>query len=348
MPLADPAPARHPSAGPALGIDISPSAAVELYWATALSDDGSFYSDHPLLDELASSHGRLMQRISRLWGYSFASCTPGKDCRVSALPEVLVLADRTGALASSDFEELLGALAEAAPRRSAPPRLGSEPAADRKVIRDRLTALAADARLRRSWLGVLADVAAELSPRWVQIGRAVSQRACRARSSQLTWNDDLSVIRQWASSDYGGLLDKVLERAVTENQAVQVVPSYLSGRGMLFDLPRHVLLGVPAQAGPKESRARAEPLARSLKALSDPTRLAIADYLVAAPHTVGELASDFGLAQPTVSRHIQILREAGLLAEVRQGSSVLLSADQDAIALLMSEVSSALVTRASR
>lgn len=352
MPLAEPpggddqvAPPGPPST------TVAPSAAVELYWATAVSEDGTFYAEHALLRDLQQRRPDLVAGIRDFWGHLFDACCngnvngTGRRARTASFPELLVLADAAGTIDCADFDRLLASLAAAASRPLPPPRLGSETAADRRVIGERLAILADNPATRRAWLAQLESVAAEVTPRWEQVGRAVSQRACRARSSQLPWADDVSMVQEWAGSDYGGLLDRVLRQAGADAQPILVVPSYLSGRGVLFDLPRHLLVGLPAQPGPKESLARAEPLAKAIKALSDPTRLAMVDYLVGAPRTVGELARDFGLAQPTVSRHVRLLRDAGLLTQTRSGNSVVLGTDREAVAALMGEVSAALVTR---
>jgi DNA-binding transcriptional ArsR family regulator len=51
--------------------------------------------------------------------------------------------------------------------------------------------------------------------------------------------------------------------------------------------------------------------------LSDPTRRKILDLLSVRERLVGELVEEIGLSQPAVSKHLRVLREAGLV-EVRQ------------------------------
>lgn len=48
-------------------------------------------------------------------------------------------------------------------------------------------------------------------------------------------------------------------------------------------------------------------------ALADPTRRAILQRLAAGEATVTELAEPFDVAQPTISRHLRVLEEAGLI-----------------------------------
>jgi DNA-binding transcriptional ArsR family regulator len=48
-------------------------------------------------------------------------------------------------------------------------------------------------------------------------------------------------------------------------------------------------------------------------ALADPTRRAMLSLLCGRPHDVGELVVALGISQPTVSKHLRVLREAGLV-----------------------------------
>jgi DNA-binding transcriptional ArsR family regulator len=48
-------------------------------------------------------------------------------------------------------------------------------------------------------------------------------------------------------------------------------------------------------------------------ALADPTRRAILQRLAEGEATVSELAEPFDVAQPTISRHLRVLEDAGLI-----------------------------------
>ena len=54
-----------------------------------------------------------------------------------------------------------------------------------------------------------------------------------------------------------------------------------------------------------------------LRALADESRRTLVDTLASGPATAGELAALLPIARPGVSRHLRVLREAGLV-EVRQ------------------------------
>ena len=55
----------------------------------------------------------------------------------------------------------------------------------------------------------------------------------------------------------------------------------------------------------------------TLEALADPTRRRIVELLGQAPMRAGAVAHQFTLAAPTVSRHLRVLRRAGLIEELR-------------------------------
>jgi ArsR family transcriptional regulator len=61
-------------------------------------------------------------------------------------------------------------------------------------------------------------------------------------------------------------------------------------------------------------------LAATFKALADPTRVAIVNRLAAGECCVCDLTAAFELSQPTVSHHLRILRDAGLVEAERRGT----------------------------
>jgi ArsR family transcriptional regulator len=62
-------------------------------------------------------------------------------------------------------------------------------------------------------------------------------------------------------------------------------------------------------------------LAAQFKALADPTRVGIVNTLAQADEVcVCNLTAVFQLSQPTISHHLRILREAGLVESSRRGT----------------------------
>jgi len=52
----------------------------------------------------------------------------------------------------------------------------------------------------------------------------------------------------------------------------------------------------------------------TLAAVTEPARRRILDLLLAGERPVGELVAELAMSQPAVSRHLRVLREAGLVA----------------------------------
>ncbi|TVT43274.1 winged helix-turn-helix transcriptional regulator [Hymenobacter setariae] len=55
------------------------------------------------------------------------------------------------------------------------------------------------------------------------------------------------------------------------------------------------------------------------KALHDPTRRAILELLREGPLTAGDIAEQFHLSKPTISHHLDLLRQAELVTSHKQG-----------------------------
>jgi ArsR family transcriptional regulator len=72
---------------------------------------------------------------------------------------------------------------------------------------------------------------------------------------------------------------------------------------------------------PDLARAEAERTAKVAKALGDPIRMQLVDVLRkhAGKVCVCELVPLFDLSQPTVSHHLKVLREAGIVGSERRG-----------------------------
>jgi ArsR family transcriptional regulator len=60
----------------------------------------------------------------------------------------------------------------------------------------------------------------------------------------------------------------------------------------------------------------------AFRALADETRRQILDLLRAGPRTSGEIADQFQSSWPTISRHLAVLRAAGLVVSERRGQAI--------------------------
>ncbi|HUY60005.1 MAG TPA: metalloregulator ArsR/SmtB family transcription factor [Solirubrobacteraceae bacterium] len=67
-------------------------------------------------------------------------------------------------------------------------------------------------------------------------------------------------------------------------------------------------------------------------ALAHPLRREVVERLSAGPATVGELTRDFAVTKPTISRHLRVLEEAGVVSRVIDGRNHRLTLRPQALA----------------
>ncbi|MCC6963501.1 MAG: winged helix-turn-helix transcriptional regulator [candidate division Zixibacteria bacterium] len=72
----------------------------------------------------------------------------------------------------------------------------------------------------------------------------------------------------------------------------------------------------------KKTQARFEARARIIKAMAHPTRLFVVDRLAQREHCVCELTELVGADTSTVSKHLSILKAAGIVADEKRGAQV--------------------------
>ena len=76
------------------------------------------------------------------------------------------------------------------------------------------------------------------------------------------------------------------------------------------------------------------------KALSDPTRRKILELLNDQSLNAGEIADYFRITKPSISHHLTILKNSGLIIDERQGQNIVYSLDmtvfQDVMSWFMS------------
>ena len=60
----------------------------------------------------------------------------------------------------------------------------------------------------------------------------------------------------------------------------------------------------------------------AFKALGDPTRRRILELLSEGEMSAGDIAAHFDMAKPSVSHHLNILKNAGLVTDERRGQNI--------------------------
>ena len=80
----------------------------------------------------------------------------------------------------------------------------------------------------------------------------------------------------------------------------------------------------------------------SFKALSDPTRRQILQLLKQRDMCAGEIAEQFSISRPSISFHLNLLKNAGLVEDRREGQQILYSLNATAFQEFMSSIMSML------
>lgn len=309
---------------------ITGSVAVEIEWALATVQRSDFKRDHPVLERVYSQHPELVERARSFWG-------PGQLPGDGGSIELIVLAHHGGLLACVDPEEFLGRLEALCANAPVELRLASEARDDRKAVLARLERLRTSAPDRRSYVELVTELWSVLAPAWETEGRAAVESAVAARQDlarkAASWRD---VAVGHVTCDPQVASDLVSQ--LGPEGTVMIVPAYFAHLGSLIDLPGAVMLGVRSDDLGPQSRARTEFLARQLKSIADPTRLALLEAVRTSPSTVTDLAARFGLAQPTVSNHVKVLREAGIVSQRTDAGRRVLTMQPDVLTDLIKEL----------
>jgi ArsR family transcriptional regulator, arsenate/arsenite/antimonite-responsive transcriptional repressor len=88
--------------------------------------------------------------------------------------------------------------------------------------------------------------------------------------------------------------------------------------------------------------ARNEMRAVVLKSLAHPSRLFIVEKLMEAPHCVCELTELIGADTSTVSKHLSVLKNAGVVVSRKEGTTVYYSLTCDCIGGIIDSVETVL------
>ena len=67
------------------------------------------------------------------------------------------------------------------------------------------------------------------------------------------------------------------------------------------------------------------------RAVADPTRRAVLEYLLGRPHGVNELAEHFDVSRPAISKHLRVLKHARVVRERRQGRNRIYELNPDGL-----------------
>jgi DNA-binding transcriptional ArsR family regulator len=293
---------------------------------------------YPQLAEMFNGREDLTDRVRGFWA---------DGSEETCFEEMQILAHHAGATTETDPEALWQAIERAVAtvpldRLDMP---SEEPEA-REVYRERFRQLKNSPELLRAYLDLLRQVWEPVDATWQQAlplmeesGRHVVAQYERGRSLEALIPAGCDTLRS--------RLPIIVSSVQSGQQPLLFVPCLFFGSSMYLEFPGLVVIGTGVGQGDVEARARTESVAKRLKAVADPTRLALLHSLATAPSTVGELALLFRLSQPTVSMHVKVLRDSGLVRSQRESGRLRLSADPAVLDSLLGDVRHAVLQGAS-
>lgn len=274
----------------------------------------------------------LITEVRQLW--------PGAPRMPSACLELFHMACVLGYAEDLDNERLLHdlpALPAKMAARTELPTLSPDIFDFAAAVADRYQALTDPAFLER-YVRVIRSLWAELRPRWLARGLAAVEQECtflREMLPQRPWLDLLPPKHIIHMEIFTAAV-----RLYTEQVPTVIIPSYFAVGPHFMDFAHtlYVGYGLETDGRLKRQMARSRATGQLLKALADPTRLTILMLATKLPVTVSDIASYLEIAQPTVSEHLRILRDAGLATVTRQGRQAFYHADGAAVQRLLETV----------
>lgn len=319
---------------PTAGLHIAIAPVIDLHFALFLLGRHCVNPDRWVptwIAELDAANRGLVDEAMSFWPDHGLGTLPNGD-PYREWGELLVGAQRAGVLLAPDAGPALDRAIDSLAEQFDTPPLPSEPQPVWTLVDQRVAYLRGDAAARARYGALLRRLWAVVEPYWERQGRREAQATATELQARLRNEQDLRRLVPGNTFVHKDIFQPQIA-AARERGELYLVALGLGGEGQLYwALPGFVVVGVGSGVGEKlaRRRERAERAAGRFKVLSDPTRLAILAELLHADYhnatTVTELASLFGLSQPTVSVHMKMLREAGLVTAEREGNQVSYSA----------------------
>jgi len=304
----------------AVQVKVAPSAALELMWVL---HNGS--ANHVLEGRFAS-----MEALRVAFGPALRSFWGDQ---IRGFTEMVVLAERSGSLRDSDIRGFFAGIERAARSSAVTPSLLSETADERAAIGRRLDALRADPDVLARYVSLLEEVWEAVRVEWEHTGRAAVIAAARDWQKRLDdgtpFRDLLQRTRLWPGRPE---IEALADTDAAEGRVV-LTPGWFSGDIHVVELDGWMYLGrgIQPYSHDADLRQTANHISKTMKAFADPTRLAILMWLAQNPASVTDISRHFKLSQPTVSVHVQVLREAGVVEDRPAGRSSLLSVREESV-----------------
>ncbi len=314
-------------------VGATPSLACDLSWLLSVAARPTMQARYPQLAEIFDGREDLADRVRGFWG---------EGSEETCFTEMQILAHHADALSESDPGALWRAIAGAVATVPLDIDVPSESPEELETYLERFRMLKESPELVESYLDLLRAVWAPVNDMWQQ-ALPLLHEAGRHVVAQFERDRSLDLVVPTGCDIYRARVPSLMADIGAGRMELLFVPCLFFGSSMYLEFSGLVVLGTGVGETDAVARARTESVARRLKAVADPTRLAILHSLATAPSSVGELALLFRLAQPTVSMHVKVLRQNGLVRSERQGGRLRLSADPTAVEALLGELRQAVL-----
>ncbi len=311
----------------------APSLASDLSWLLCVAAQPSMQARYPVLAEIFDGREELAERVREFWN---------DGTQESCFAEMQVLAHHAGAFGETDAEALWQAIEHAVATVQLDLDMPSEDPEELEVYRSRFARLRNSPELLASYLELLKDVWAPVDGMWHQ-ALPLIEEAGRQVVAQYERGQSLELLIPAGCDILAERLPGIISAVESGRSDLLFVPCLFFGSNMYLEVPGIVIIGTGVAMSDVAARAKTEAIARRVKAVADPTRLALLHSLASTPSTVGDLAVLFRLAQPTVSMHVKVLRESGLVLSEREGGRLRLSADPVAMESLLTDLRDAVL-----
>ncbi len=288
---------------------------------------------YPVLAEMFDGREELADCVRDFWN---------DGSQETGFAEMQILAHHAGAFGETDAEMLWAAIERAVATVPLDLDVPSEYPDELEVYRDRFSRLRESPELLASYLGLLKEVWAPVDEMWHQ-ALPLIEEAGRQMVAQYERGQALELLIPTGCDILAERLPEIVSAVEAGRSEFLFVPCLFFGSSMYLEFPDFVLIGTGVAMSDVSARAKTESVARRMKAVADPTRLALLHSLATAPSSVGDLAVLFRLAQPTVSMHVKVLRENGLVRAEREAGRLRLSADPAAMEALLADLRGAVL-----
>ena len=237
---------------------------------------------YPKLAEMFKGREDLADRVRNFWN----DCSAEESC----FTEMQVLAQHADAVGVTEPDVLWSAIEQAAATVPLDLQMPSESPEDRELYLRRLGRLRESPTLLRSYLDLLEAVWAPVDAMWQQ-ALPIIEEAGRHVVAQYERGRSLELLIPQGCDIFSERLPDILDKVELGQQPILFVPCLFFGSSMYLEVSGLITIGTGVGQGDAVARAHTASVARRLKALADPTRLALLHSLATAPSSVGELCS---------------------------------------------------------